>query len=159
MGDGLTGEDPAPKKAPSTYSEIFHSVFPHYLAMGMPPGDFWDGPAELVKDYREAFRIRVENESRLNDQYAWNMGKYIHYALESSLLLVNGFVPKGAKRGEYPDRPFSVKEAEAKSQEEKKKLEEQRMQLPMAMFQAAAEKFNQNFRKRQEETGGKGTGT
>lgn len=157
MGDDLTGDGKTGQA--STYSDIFHAAFPHYLAIGMPPGDFWDGPADLVKDYREAYRYRVENEDRLNDQYAWRMGQYIRYALESSLLLVNGFVPKGVSRGEYPDKPFTMKEAEAKSAEEKKKLEEKRMQLPIAMFQAAIEKFNTNFRKRQEEEKAKGTAT
>lgn len=93
----------------------------------------------------------MENEERVCDRNAWLQGIYIRDALQSVGLLVNGFVPKGAKPQEYPKRPMLEKAQEEKTAEARQKKEENQMQLQMALFQAMAEKFNKNFQKRQEQ--------
>ena len=119
--------------------------------MGMTPEQYWDGESELKKFYRQAYKIRMENEERVADRNAWLQGIYIREALVSVPLFVNGFIPKGSKPQEYPKKPRLEEVAEARTREEKKKKEENQMQLQMALFQAMAERFNKNFRKRQEQ--------
>lgn len=147
MGDGLTEEK---QKGPTTFREVFHDTFPHYLAMGMSAADFWDGDSWLARDYREAFRIRIENEERLSDRAAWRMGEYMRSALGSVPLIVNGFKPKGVQLGTYPDKPFLEKYEEQKKEEAKKQNAEKQQQLAMAVFQAFTEKMNKGIRKRLE---------
>lgn len=109
----------------------------------------------MVRDYRKAFKIRLENErnhmARINDHAAWLNGIYMTKALQSTYLMVNGFVPKGVTAMDYPDKPFYEAEEERQKQEEKVKREEQQMQYAMAMMQARVAQFNKNFLRRQQE--------
>ena len=117
--------------------------------MGMPAEDFWDGSSGLARDYRKAYKLRIENEKALwaeiNDQAAWLNGIYMRYALSSVMLLVNGFIPKGAEAVDYPDKPFQKKAEEQRDEENRKKKEERDMQLAMALMQARFAKCNKRF--------------
>lgn len=119
--------------------------------MGMTPEEYWDGESSLKKAYREAYRIKLENEERVADRNAWLQGIYIRDALQSVALLVDGFVPKGVKPVDYPDKPMLEKQEEQKKAETKKKNEENQMQMQMALFQAFAEQFNKHMQERQEQ--------
>ena len=125
-------------------------MFPHYLAMGMSPEEYWDGESSLKPAYRKAFRIRMENDERIADRNAWLLGLYVRDALQSVAMLVNGFVPKGVEVGKYPEKPMLEKAEDEKKQEVQKQKEEDQMKVAMAMFQAMANKFNRNFEKRQD---------
>lgn len=151
MGDGVTQEEPPgdTEKAPRTYSDIFHEVFPHYLMMGMSPAEFWDGDSWLVIDYRNAYRMRKEQEYRERDEMAWSNGMYTRLALQSIYLMVNGFVPKGTTAEKYPEKPFTVQEKEKKQEDAKRKAEESKTKNAMAMFHAMTVAFNRGFAKRQ----------
>ena len=157
MGNGVKEEE-EPPESPPTYSDIFHEAFPHYLMMGMTSEEFWDGDSWLVKDYRTAYRLRKEQENRERDELAWSNGLYMRNAMQSVYLLVNGFVPNGTQAMEYPEKPYTLQEAERKQAEKqaqternRKKKEEEEMQVAMAMFQASVAQFNKNFAKRQME--------
>lgn len=159
MGDGVTPEEDAPPEnsEETTYSDIFEEVFPQYLLMGMTPEMYWDTEPGLAKAYREAYRMRKENEAREADYHAWLQGLYMRDALQSVALLVNGFVPKGVQPSPYPEKSYS-EQAEAKKKEErkqqraeaKKQAEEEKVRTAMALFQAMAAQFNSNLKKRQE---------
>lgn len=148
MGDRLT--DSESEAEPKTYGEIFDEAFPHYLAMGMTAEQYWDGESELKPAYRKAFQIRMENEERLRDRDAWLQGIYIREALMSVAVIVNGFVPKGAKPQTYPSKPRLEEAAAQKRAEKQQKKEDNQMQTQIALFQAMAAKFNKNFQKRKE---------
>ena len=158
MGDGVTGGEEEPEeKAPSpkAYADIFHEVFPHYLMMGMTSEEYWDGDSWLVKDFREAYRMRKEQENREQDELAWRNGAYLKQALQSVYLMVNGFVPHGAQAEPYPDQPNWVREekqrreeVKQKRKEQEKQKEEEQMRVAMAYFQAAISQFNKNIEKR-----------
>lgn len=109
----------------------------------------------MVKDYRRAFRIRLENERsqwmRIHDNAAWLNGVYLRHALNSTYLMVNGFVPHGVTAIDYPEKPFMEQEEERQKEEDKKKREEQQMMYAMAMMQAQVAQFNKNFLQRQAE--------
>lgn len=148
MDSGLTEEQP---KAPVTLSRIFREAFPHYLVMGMPAEEYWDGDPWLVKPYREAYRIRMENEDRIADRNSWRMGEYIRHALASVPITVNGFAPKNHHMHDYPEKPMLEQYEEKKKAETQKKKEESQQQLAQAMFQAFVEKMNKGIRKRLEQ--------
>ena len=144
MGDCLTEK----QAEPETYGEIFDRIFPEYLVMGMTPEQFWDGESWLKKSYRDAYRIRMRNEERVRDIEAWLQGAYIREALASVPLLVNGFVPRGAKTLDYPKQPRIIQQEEEKKAADKKKKQEHQMQLAMAMFQSMISEFNRGFEKK-----------
>lgn len=143
MGNRLTEEEQQTEAR--SFGEVFDEMFPHYLVMGMTPEQYWDGENWLKKAFRKAYQIRMENEERITDRNMWMMGLYVRDALHSVLLLVNGFVPKGAEVGKYPEKP-RLEEAEAQRREEnKKKKEEEQQRLAMAMLQAQFARFNKRF--------------
>lgn len=148
MDSGLTEEKP---KAPATLSTIFRNAFPQYLAIGMPAEDYWDGDPWLVKAYRKAYGIRIENEVRMSDRASWRMGEYIRLALASMPVTVNGWAPKGAKLREYPEKPMLDQYEEQKREEVQKEQEDNKQAMAQAMFHAFAEKMNKNIRKRLEQ--------
>lgn len=139
-----------PKEKP-TISKIFREAFPHYLAIGMSAEEYWDGEAWLVKSYREAYRIRMENENRVADRDAWRIGEYIRQALVSVPITVNGFAPKGRKLSEYPEKPMMAIAEEREREENEKKKQDNQQQLAQAMFQAFVEKMNKGIKKRLEQ--------
>lgn len=165
MGDGV--REPSKRndegEGYKTYSDIFHEVFPHYLSMGMTAGQFWDEESGLVRDYRKAFKIRMDNEraqwDEINDRAAWLNGLYLRKAMLSIPITVNGFAPKGARLEDYPKKPYTEQESEKRDAEKKKRSEENQMKLAMAMMQAQFAKFNRRFQEKQaEESKGKPNG-
>lgn len=147
MDDRLTEKKP---QSTVTLSKIFREAFPHYLVMGMSAEEYWDGDPWLVKPYREAYRIRMENQDRIADRDAWRMGEYIRHALASIPIVVNGFVPKGHSMHDYPEKPMTMIAEERKREENEKKQQENQQQLALAMFQAFTEKINKGIRERLE---------
>lgn len=129
-----------------TYGEIFEEVFPHYLAMGMTWGQFWEQDCSLVKAYRKAWEIRQEHEN----QMAWLQGLYIYDALNSTPIIVSGFA-KGTPQHpkQYPDKPYDFGLGKKKKTEAE--IEEERKQASLAKMQEMMARFNQSFRKRQKE--------
>jgi len=163
VGSGVS-EDPQPRTS-TPYGDIFDEFLPHYLAIGMPYDLYWDGEYGTKKAFREAYRIRVETQQQMQDVNNWYMGQYIMAALGAVPLLVNGFVPKGAERHPYPDKPFLVQEEEKKkeqeklrNEEERRKKEEDQSKMAMALFQAMISQFNENVEKRLEREKHEGSG-
>ena len=153
MGDRLTEDEESQQTSPTPYGDIFDKVLPSYMAMGMTYDQFWDGEVGMKTAYRKAYAERIEQEQRIADRNNWYLGQYMMSALAAVPLLVNGFVPKGAKAQDYPDKPFFDKFDENRKEEDRKKREENQTMLAMAMFQAGIERFNRNIQKRLEETG------
>lgn len=154
MEDRVTEQKP---KETFTISKIFHDAFPHYMVMGMSAEEYWDGEPWLVKAYRKAYRIRIENEEKTADRNAWRIGEYIRYALASVPITVNGFAPKGHHLQSYPEKPMTMIAEERKMEKNKKKQEERKQEMAQALFHAFTEKMNKNIRKRLERE--KATGT
>lgn len=150
MGDRLT--DGEPKQTDyRTQGEIFDELFPHYLMMGMTAEQYWDGEAMLKPAFRKAYRMRTEDEMRRADLNNWYMGQYLIKALQCVPLLVGGLNVKPSTRlPEYPEKPFLQQAEEQKKEEVRKKKEEDQAKLAMALMQAAFEKFNRNFEKKQQ---------
>lgn len=125
-----------------TASEIFHEVFPDYLAAGMSYREFWELKSSLVKDYRRANEIR----KREINYIAWLNGLYTLNALNSGVpVCVTGIAKSKVELPRFPDKPidFEAQSAEEKAKEERKKQIEHMKQI--------AEQFNRTFRKKKEE--------
>ena len=93
--------------------------------------------------------MQKEMDSREADELAWSNGMYMRMALQSVYLMVNGFVPKGSKAVEYPQKPYSIQEEERKREETRKQKEEEKSKDSMALFHAMSAAFNRGFAKRQ----------
>ena len=78
--------------------------------------DYWEREPRLVKAYREAERIKIENQN----SFEWLQGKYFFDAL--CVALFNSFSKSTAK---YPEKPYRVTPMTEEEIEEdkKKKLE------------------------------------
>lgn len=138
-GDGQTGEQ-------LTASELFHRMFPEYLAMGMTYRQFWVDDCRLVCAYRKAYKLRQEEQNRL----AWLNGLYIYKALQSTPIVVHGFAKKGATVDPYPSKPIDFDPPKPKTAQEKLDAEvrekSERMKRQLLDFATA---FNKKRREKE----------
>ena len=117
--------------------------------MGMTPEQYWDGESNLKPAFREAYRIRMENEQRMADRNNWYMGQYIMSVLQCVPLLVGGLnVNPSTPLPDYPDKPFLEKAEAEKRETDRKKHEEDQMKLALAMFQSAVLQKNKQLEKK-----------
>jgi hypothetical protein len=120
-----------------TISEIFEKVLPFYIAIGMPPAEFWDGDVTLVKAYRKAYEYKKQE---------WNVqaylnGMYVYDALIRVAPIFHAFAKRGTKPMEYRDKPIEILTSlQQKKAEEVNKSRD--MQLRMI---EKFKKINQHF--------------
>ena len=114
--------------------------------MGMTPEQYWDGEYGMKKAFREAYRMRMENEQKLADRNNWYMGQYMIKVLQCVPLLVGGLnVKPSTQLPDYPDKPF-LEEAELlRKEESRKKHEEDQMMMALAMFQSYVKEKNKTI--------------
>ena len=107
----------------NSYTTTFYDHFPHYLAIGMTPEQYWDGDPMLAKYYREADKIR---RKRRNEEL-WIQGMYIYEALCDVSPVMHAFAKRGTKPAPYPDHPYAltaderVKEQKLKEQQDRER--------------------------------------
>ena len=99
-------------KSPTSFTEIFESACPYYMAIGMTYDEFWYDEPERAKFYREAdtFKRRIKNEE------LWLQGMYFARAIAVNF----------DKKSKYPEKPFDIfpktaleKQAEAEAERRK----------------------------------------
>ena len=150
MGDCLTEKERTAQTSPYPYGDIFDELFPHYLLMGMTPEQYWDGESSLKKAFRKAYQMRMETEQKLADRNNWYMGQYLMCVLQAVPLLVGGLNVKSSTRlPEYPDKPFFERFEAEQKEKVRKKDQEDRTKMAMALFQAGIAKFNKRFEQEQ----------
>ena len=119
-GDPVEGKPSAPRKGMTTYAEIFYSLCPQYMAMGMTYDEFWHRPTTCHKAYREAF----EQRQRQAEWARWRQGAYVYDALLRVAPVMRAAFGKGhVEPGKYPEEPWPLTEKEAKTREEAKRRE------------------------------------
>lgn len=105
-------------------TEIFNQQFPYYLTMGMSYEEFWHGRFDLVKSYREAYKLRQE----IKDYDFWKQGLYFYEALIDVSPILQAFAKKGTRPRPYPEKPYGLKDEESESEEDKqRKIENERL--------------------------------
>ena len=99
-------------------------AFPMYLAFGMTPEEYWNGPPELASAYRRKYML----EREIANENMWLQGLYFEAALQD--VLSSLLEKKGAKhKSMYPEKPLRItpyteEELIAKRTEEAKKARE-----------------------------------
>lgn len=138
---------------------MFEEAFPYYLAMGMSYEQFWEQDSGLVKYYRKAHEIRLEEQNRA----AWLQGMYVYEAIADIAPILHAFARKGTKARKYSEKPYEFKKPEPKSkkarldranQEAKAQMEKIRSKMIMTMNRQKAEnakkRIAEELRKKEE---------
>ncbi len=102
-----------------SYTEVFESVFPFYLSIGMTYEQFWEGKPSLAVHYRKAHKM-VQNRQNLN---AWLQGFYVYNAIGAFAEILPAFPKKGAKVHPYMEEPLPMTEEESRERAERKQRE------------------------------------
>ena len=93
--------------------------------MGMSSEEFWHGKFDLVKGYREAYKLKQE----IKDYEFWKQGMYFYEALLDVSPILHAFAKKGTKPKPYSDRPYGVKKEDEIDEEEKAERERLKAKL------------------------------
>lgn len=95
-----------------SYTEIFESECPFFMAIGMTYNEYWFGDPYLVRYYRETHNIR----RKIKNEEMWVEGMYFSLAIANCL----------DKKNKYPDKPLDIfpktekeKQAEVEAQKQK----------------------------------------
>lgn len=110
--------------------------------MGMTWEQFWEQDSSLVKDYREAYRLRQEEANYT----AWLNGLYIYEALCLASPLFRAFSKSGTRAGEYPQKPHEFAVPKHMTEQERN---EQKMRAGMAYMEKMTAQFNKSFFQKQ----------
>lgn len=111
--------------------------------MGMTPEQFWDMDCSLVVAYREAYRIRMEQQNRA----AWLQGMYIYEALCDVAPVLRAF-SKASRPRKYSEKPYEF--GYSKKPDTKEKKESQQNQ-GLAWMETMASRINRNLKRKQVE--------
>ena len=96
--------------------------------MGMSYDEYWNQDPWLAKDYRDAHKIKQDNDNYM----AWLQGLYNYKAV--SVAVYNNLRKEGQKADEYFERPIGV--------EEKKKTPEENRQALIDYLSRFKERFD-----------------
>ena len=112
---------------------------------------FWEQNVDLVKYYRQAWKLKQEAKN----QDLWLMGAYVYEAILNASPVLHDFVKKGTKPIPYRDAPYPLYK---KPEEEKPKAIEQAERKSDKKAQTMMEIFMVSFNRRFEKKGGEGNG-
>ena len=116
MGGELLSQ-PTHKKS---FTEIFYECFPFYLAIGMPPAEYWEGDSSLARYYRQAYKIKQEQDNF----FAWLQGLYIYDAQSTALHnAMRGFNKAKAPVKDYAKQPYELFKKEKTEAEKLREIE------------------------------------
>lgn len=101
---------------------------------------YWDGPADLVKDFRKAHELK--NEAK--NQELWLQGMYFYEALARISPLLHAFAKQGTKAEPYLDKPYPI--TKEKAEKIKVDREAAEMNAQIAKFSAMASAINVKFK-------------
>lgn len=124
-------------------SETFEKACPMYMSYGMSYDDFWYGDAFMVKFYREAHKLKLEQA----DENNWMIGMYVYEAIMDCSPVLHAFSKKGTKPLPYAEKPFLLDKLHSieKTEEEKEiETENERLKFIVQMnnwFRATKKQF------------------
>lgn len=116
---------------------------PQYMAMGMTYEEYWDKECDMAPAFREAYRLRKEDENRA----AWLQGMYVYEAICDASPILHAFARSGTRAHPYAKEPYEyIKRRKTKAEKNAEKT-----QKTVEYMQKMAAMFNQNFEKKQKE--------
>lgn len=130
------------------YTEKFKEVFPYYLSIGMTYDQFWNDDCELVKFYREAYRIK----QKMRNQEAWLQGAYFYEALLDASPILRAFAKNGTKPEPYRKEPFDLFPVQAPRKESVQERNDKKAKCFMEAFAVAN---NKKYKMKDGESNGK----
>ena len=119
-----------------SYTEVFYTHLPYYLAIGMPYDLYWNGDCRLTECYRRAEEIK----QRQRNQELWLQGMYIYEALCDVSPILQAFAKKGTKPTPYSSEPYAITAKQV--QEKREKQEQLRFEKTKAKMAAWVAKTN-----------------
>lgn len=119
-----------------SYTEVFYTHLPYYLAIGMSYELYWNGDCRLTECYRRAEEIK----QRQRNQELWLQGMYIYEALCDVSPILQAFAKKGTKPTPYSSEPYAITAKQV--QEKREKQEQLRFEKTKAKMAAWAAKTN-----------------
>lgn len=119
-----------------SYTEVFYTHLPYYLAIGMSYDLYWNGDCRLTECYRRAEEIK----QRQRNQELWLQGMYIYEALCDVSPILQAFAKKGTKPTPYSSEPYAITAKQV--QEKREKQEQLRFEKTKAKMAAWAAKTN-----------------
>lgn len=109
---------------------------------------FWNADVELVKYYRESWKIKQE----VRNQECWLQGMYFYEAIIDVAPVLHAFADKNAKPREYSTKPYELHpKKETKAVEQKKEVTND--QKAKALMEIWMVNFNKRFEEGGEKTG------
>ena len=109
---------------------------------------FWDGDVELVKYYRQSWKLKQQ----IKNQDYWLQGAYVYEAVLRASPILNPFAKKGTKPVPYLEQPYDLTRKSGEQGPEPKKLLEQKKSDNKA--KAIMEMWMLSVNKKFEEKGG-----
>ena len=116
--------------------ETFDDVFPYYLAWGMTAEAFWDGDCHLVKAYRRAHEISIEEKN----QELWMQGMYIYEAVS---VAIHKAFNKNSGALQYTDKPYDL--GLRKKRQTKEQSNEEKTEKTVSFLHRLTNQFNTQF--------------
>lgn len=101
--------------AETSFEEMFETVLPYYLSIGMTCQQFYEENPKLTVIFREAEKIRNNNQN----EFLWLQGVYVRDALAEVLNKCLG----GKKNIKYPNKPYPLTKEDMERQEEEEQAQ------------------------------------
>jgi len=100
--------------------------------MGMTYEQYWEQDSDLVKYYRRAQEIRLEEQNR----YAWLQGMYVYEAIADIAPILHAFAKRGTKARKYSEKPYDFKKPAPKGKAAKIKAADKEAKARMERIRA-----------------------
>ena len=149
LSDESQGRDDQTRPAPFLHTDEFKKAFPYYLSIGMTAHQYWNEDCTLVKDYREAERLRAERKN----QELWLQGMYIYEAFCDASPLFHDFVKKGTKAHPYSKEPYQIFRTDD-NKPKQQEAERDRYKRNLAKMEAMKTAINLRFERKKNEQKG-----
>lgn len=121
------------------YIDILDENCSTYLLAGMSYEDYWDGPAEMVKYYRD----KLKKQRDYDNFQAWLQGLYVYEGILNLSPVLKPFV-KNPEVIPYRDKPIPLTKKEI--DEMLHKEQEARLKAGREKFEQMAAVYNKKFK-------------
>lgn len=77
----------------------------------MTPEQYWEQDSDLVRYYRRAHEIRLEEQN----YQAWLQGMYVYEAIADIAPILHAFAKRGTKARKYSEKPYEFRKPAPRS--------------------------------------------